>query len=225
MGRSSDRRERELRLRVGREAPRCLDRGLLLGPGRGRRDGGADSEGSRARVAVRTGWLGCAGIDYGAGSRPQTPGWRRAEARKGRRRLGRYLEAVEGGVVELESEDEGAGGGDLVVALQVTGASRWLPWMGVDWWRVKPWWEFQFSSWSSTWIEPPCWVLALRRRVAPWRAIRAVCVSRSQPVRILVADLGRMMRHRPCGAVSAVRFAEAFSLRGLSPWPCHGGRG
>ena len=66
----------------------------------------------RARAAVRTGWLGCAGIDYGAGSRPQTPGWRRAEARKGRRRLGRYLEAVEGGVVELEAEDEGAGGGE-----------------------------------------------------------------------------------------------------------------
>ena len=112
-----------------------------------------------------------------------------------------------------------------VVEVQVTGASRWLPWMGVDWSRAKPSWGFQCSSWSSTRIEPPCWVLALRRRVAPWRAIRAVCVSRSQSVRILVADLGRMLRHRRCGAVSAVRVAEALGLRGLSPWPCHGGRG
>ena len=59
---------------------------VMLGPGRGHRDGG---RGRSAAGVGWTGWPGWAGIDHGTGSRPGTPGWW-----KGTERCGGWVDGV-----------------------------------------------------------------------------------------------------------------------------------
>ena len=118
--------ERALRWWVARDGNELLACWSLLGPGRGRRDGGW---GRSAAGVGWTGWPGWAGIDHGAGSRLGTPGWRRGRCGGGLPgmatsywRVGRcWVPAGDAGMAEGDGALRGVGGRDGLGGLGLIG--------------------------------------------------------------------------------------------------------